>query len=335
MGRLLVCRNRGEQTGVLTSVGRLLVLAATLLAAACGAAVPAASPTVRQPLPEAELKYRVMDAGGRIEFCDRDFYPIARNDERELAQQHSAEIQADADTHAAIVRRVGTDTLAVYREWKALGALTLGPVSFGGPTVAQTRAFSYRSTGTFGAATPAPRRGGTQIEGNVDLFGAVKITRRTDAGPLNCPICLAIGTRIATPWGEVAVEDLRVGDVVWTAEADGARVAAPVVAIGGTPVPPTHEVVRLVLDDGREALVSPGHPTADGRRVADLRVGDVLDGARLASAERQPYTGGATFDILPAGVTGSYWASGIRLGSTLRAPRQPVSSFVRNSTIRR
>jgi hypothetical protein len=30
------------------------------------------------------------------------------------------------------------------------------------------------------------------------------------------------------------------------------------------------------------------------------------------------YDGGATFDILPGGVTGAYWANGVLLGSTLR-----------------
>ena len=295
------------------------MLAAALLAAACGGVIPAASPSPQAPLAEAELKYRVMDAGGRIEFCDRDFYPIARADERELAQQHLAEIQADPETYAAIVKRVGTDALAVYREWKALAALVLGPLSFGGPNVPQTRPFAYRAAGSFGAATPAPKRAaGTQIEGNVDPFGTVRIAKRTDAGPLNCPICLARGTRIATPAGDVAVEDLRAGDVVWTADANGSRVTAPLLAIGSTPVPASHEVVRLVLDDGRVVLVSPGHPTADGRRVGDLAAGDALDGARVTSVAHEPYGGGATFDILPAGATGTYWANGIRLGSTLR-----------------
>jgi hypothetical protein len=85
------------------------------------------------------------------------------------------------------------------------------------------------------------------------------------------------------------------------------------------PVPATHEVVRLALDDGRVVYVSPGHPTADGRRVGDLVAGDAMDDARIASVERVAYSGGATYDILPAGTTGAYWANGVVLGSTLRA----------------
>lgn len=295
-------------------MGGRLALVLALLASACGT-FPSASPTPPPvPLSAAELKYRVMDAGGRIQFCDPDFYPIARADESALAQQRIGAIQADADTYAAIVKRVGTDVLAVYREWKALNALVLTP----GAAAPQTDSFKYRSTGTSGGATPAPKQNGTQVEGTVDLFGTVDITKRSDAGPLNCPICLARGTRIATPSGDVAVEELRVGDIVWTADAVGARIAAPLVAIGSTPVPSTHEVVRLTLDDGRVTLVSPGHPTADGRTVGDLRADDLLDGARVVSVDRERYDGGATFDILPAGATGNYWANGIRLGSTLR-----------------
>jgi hypothetical protein len=45
----------------------------------------------------------------------------------------------------------------------------------------------------------------------------------------------------------------------------------------------------------------------------------VIDGSRIASVERVAYSGGATYDILPAGATGAYWANGVLLGSTLRA----------------
>ena len=141
---------------------------------------------------------------------------------------------------------------------------------------------------------------------------------RAASGPPPCPICLALGTRIATPGGEVAVEELRVGAIVWTIDERGHRVTAPLVAVGRTPVPGTHQVVRVALDDERTVFVSPGHPTADGRRIGDLAAGDALNGARIATVRRERYLGGATYDILPEGATGAYWANGILLGSTLR-----------------
>jgi len=293
----------------------LLSLCLAVAVTACGTNAAASPTPAPAPLAQAELKYRVMDAGGRIEFCDPDFYPVARADESAQANLKIAQIQADAETYAAITKRVGTDTLAVYREWKALNALVFGQLTFGSPLVAQAYPFSYLSTG--GPSATASKANGIQVEGQVDLFGKVNITKRTSAGPLNCPICLALGTRIAAPSGELAVEDLRVGDVVWTS-IDGSRVAAPLVAVGRTPVPSTHEVVRLGLSDGRVVYVSPGHPTADGRYVGELRPGDELDGASVIDAERVAYSGGFTFDVLPAGSSGAYWANGVLLGSTLR-----------------
>lgn len=282
---------------------RIGIAVAALLLASCGGIAGTRPTPLPSPLPSAELKYRAMDAAGRIWFCDPDFYPIGRADERDLAHQKLPQIQGDAETYAAITSRVGTDELAVYREWKALNALQLQPTN-------DVFAFGYLVQKTSSA--------GERVEGRVSPSGQVTILFRTAAGPLNCPICLARGTRIATPSGDVPVEDLRAGDVVWTSDARGERVAAPLVAVGSMPVPSTHEVVRLVLDDGRVVLVSPGHPTADGRHVGDLAVGDSVDGARVASVVREAYAGGATFDILPAGSTGTYWANGALLRSTLR-----------------
>jgi Hint domain-containing protein len=141
---------------------------------------------------------------------------------------------------------------------------------------------------------------------------------RMPSTPPACPICLAIGTRIATPSGDVPVEDLRLGDFIWTLDAGGARVAVALVAVGRAPVPPAHEVTRLVLSDGRALDVSPGHPDAAGRAVGKLVAGDPYDGAVVVSADRVRYDGGATFDVRPAGDTGLYWANGVLLASTLR-----------------
>jgi hypothetical protein len=84
-----------------------------------------------------------------------------------------------------------------------------------------------------------------------------------------------------------------------------------------TPVPSSFEVVRVVLSDGRTVTASPGHPTADGRAIGDYRAVEVLDGAIVISVERVAYDGGATYDLLPDGATGLYWANGVLLKSTL------------------
>jgi hypothetical protein len=140
---------------------------------------------------------------------------------------------------------------------------------------------------------------------------------REASGPPPCPLCLARGILIDTPDGPVPVEHLRSGMTVWTADADGRRIPARVLQVGSTPVLPSHQVVHLVLADGRTVDASPGHPLPDGRTLAELRPGDAVDGSTVTSADLIAYDGGATFDLLPSGPTGAYWANGIPLGSTL------------------
>jgi len=302
---------RRRLTGVrLSQTARLLSIVAALLLAACGGGSATPTPTP-PPLTEAHLKYRVIDELGRPWFCDPDFYPIARADERDLARQRFPELQKDAQTFSAIVARLKLpgptyttdEQLAIYREWKTLNALPLQPAG-------DVWGFAYLAQKTGGT--------GEGVEGRVSAQGRVTVLSRAAAGAPPCPICLARGTRIATPRGDVAVEELQVGDVVWTIGARGERVAARLLAVGRTAVPLTHEVVRLALDDDRVVFASGGHPTADGRRVGELATGDALDGAHVVSAERVRYGGRATYDILPDGATGAYYANGVLLGSTLR-----------------
>jgi len=277
---------------------------------------PTVSPTP-SPAPGgltyAQLEYRLVDRFGRLLFCDPDYYPVARADEQALAHERLPGIQQDAPTFSAILAHLGIapagtytsdQELAIYRDWKMLNALHLEQVSGG-----------FHFLATFGSQST---KQGARVDGTIDGRGNVTVASSVASGQPPCPICLARGTRIATPSGDVAVENLRVGDVVWTRDAAGARVAAPLVEIGSTPVPTTHRVVALRFADGRAVYVSPGHPIADGRKVGDLTAGDAYDGAVVTRADLVPYAGGATFDLLPAGATGTYWANGVLLGSTLR-----------------
>ncbi|HXS29595.1 MAG TPA: Hint domain-containing protein, partial [Steroidobacteraceae bacterium] len=130
-----------------------------------------------------------------------------------------------------------------------------------------------------------------------------------------CPICAAPDTPIATPHGEQPIASLRVGDLVFSQDHD-AIVAVPLLKVGRTAVA-RHRVVRVTLEDGRMLQISPGHPTADGRTFGDLLAGGQLDAQHaLLSAELVPYAYDATFDILPASSTGTYYAAGVLIGST-------------------
>lgn len=133
-----------------------------------------------------------------------------------------------------------------------------------------------------------------------------------------CPICLAGNTLIDTPSGKILVKDLKVGMPVWTTDKTGQRIYDVIMKTSKVPVSPTHRMVHLVLDDGRALFISPGHPTIDGRTVGDLTINNLYDGASVVNIERVSYGENATYDILPFGDTGFYWANGILVGSTLR-----------------
>jgi hypothetical protein len=92
----------------------------------------------------------------------------------------------------------------------------------------------------------------------------------------------------------------------------------PVAILGVRRVPARdHAVVRLRLDTGAVLEISGAHPTADGRTIGDLRAGDTLDGAKVLEATLIPYADDATYDILPASDSATYFAGGVLIGSTL------------------
>lgn len=133
-----------------------------------------------------------------------------------------------------------------------------------------------------------------------------------------CPRCLPPEAQIATPTGAIAVSALTPGTLVWSTDADGRRVAVPVVRVGSLPTPPAHTLLVVSLADGRTVTASPEHPIADGRPLAALAPGDLLDGARIVAIEVRAHGDRHTFDLLPAGPTRAYWADGVLLTSTLR-----------------
>ncbi len=272
-------------------------------------------PTAVPTLPSAsfspsELKYRLLAQFPNFFYCDPDFYPIARADELSLALQRFPAVQADREAFQAILAHLNLtgatsfaddQKLRIYQEYKRLNAIHL-----------QLAGDKYQ----FQIMTAENGQQGMQIQGTIDGAGNIVVQQKT-AAFATCPICLAVHTRIATPNGSIAVENIKPGDVIWTMDASGSRVAEPVLQVVRVPVSAGHLLVHVVLADGRELWASRGHPTADGRVLADLHPGDVLDGSRIVSADIIPYDGAATYDILPAGPTGAYWADGILIGSTL------------------
>lgn len=134
-----------------------------------------------------------------------------------------------------------------------------------------------------------------------------------------CPLkCLSSSTTISTNTGSVNVKNLKLGMLVWTLTGNGVKELQPIVKLSTIDVGTNHRVSHLILSDGRIADVSPNHPTTDGRIVGQLQKGDKYDGSTVLSNQSIVYQDTKTYDLLPAGDTGYYFANGILMGSTLK-----------------
>jgi hypothetical protein len=128
-------------------------------------------------------------------------------------------------------------------------------------------------------------------------------------------MCASPDTPIATPDGDRPIADLRPGDLVYSSDHSAIR-AVPVVAINRVPVQ-GHKVMRVALSTGRVLEISGPHPLGKGGAIEDLRAGMRVDGLDISWVEWVDYTRPFTYDILPASETGSYFAAGVELRSTL------------------
>ncbi len=135
-------------------------------------------------------------------------------------------------------------------------------------------------------------------------------------GAIAVAACCHPETMISTPDGDEAISDLSVGDLVLTVH-EGRVVARPLRAVQAIAVH-DHVVQRVLLGNCETLEITPNHPTADGRGIGELVVGDYLGGVRIVATEPVPYEEAATFDILPDSDTGTYFAGGAHLGSTMR-----------------
>lgn len=257
-----------------------------------------------------ELKYRLIDKFGEPFYCDPYQYPIAREGQEEQdALAQFASIRSNQEEFSAILKRLSitekadyttAEKVSIFREYNKLNiAITL-----------------TASSDKYDFDLKLGENPGERIEGTITRAGKIAVTKRETVFN-TCPICLAAGTLIDTPDGLVPVEKLHLGIPIWTTDEVGNRIVGSVIDTTKTQAPMSFLLTRITLEDGRSVTASPGHPAADGRALAYYRVGDVLDGARIVSIESITYSNSATYDILPSGPTGLYWANGILLGSTI------------------
>lgn len=286
--------------------------------------MPPPPPVTLEKLDLVDLRLRILDQYPGFEFCDPDFYPIARWDEKQRAVELFPQIRSDSLTMDVILVHLKLNgvkefsdeqKLAIYREYKKLRAIRLEVVE-GTQYINNTRyhfSIFYSTSSIIGDYKTNTRN----AEGTITLDREISVSKDQEAY-LNCPICLSGETQIDTPKGLIAVRDMRLGMLVWTLDARGHRVATIIRETGKTSFLSLPAMIHLTLEDGRRLTVSPSHRLADGRPIGSLSVGDEVENSRVSSLKLISNEEGATYDILPSGGTGKYWANGILLQSTLK-----------------
>jgi hypothetical protein len=259
------------------------------------------------PRSQAELKFSVIDRVGDPMVCTGWGVPNPPF----TPDTEYPRIVADLPTYLAILRheRLPPTLLSqpqvatVYRAWLKLNAVVL------------TWRDGYYNFKLYPGPWPSEQLENDTI-GRVDLFGRVYDVREgPDMGA--CPICLAKMTLIATPIGPVPITRLAAGMHVWSVDSSGRPVEAIVMRVAARNDVAGSELVHVALADGRNLTASAPHRLADGRPIGSLQAGDPVAGVRVVAVDLVPDLGGSTYDLLPSGDTGEYWADGILLQSTL------------------
>ena len=288
-----------------------IIIGVAITAVSCAGSSP--SDTTSTPLSLFDLRYSTLDAYPNYFWCDPDFYPIGSpGGELANALAQFDNIQSNTPEFTAIINRIGLDRktaytseekLLVYRQHKLLTKVLVD--------------FQPASDG-FTFVVRVGEGQGQRITGNISTTGIITVTK-TESSFNTCPICLSKGTLIDTPDGPVPVDQLIAGALVWTLDRNGERVAAAVIKTTRTPEPSVFELLRISLADGRALTASPRHPASDGRLLGNLRLGEQLDGSAIITIEQVVYEG-RTYDILPEGSSGTYWANAILLANTIAGP---------------
>lgn len=133
----------------------------------------------------------------------------------------------------------------------------------------------------------------------------------------DCCHCLSKGSLVSTPSGDIKVENLKTGDVVWTNNSNGKRIKSKIIKAAKVSVQKNHMMLKVTTIDNTTIIVSPEHPDRNGIPLIKALRNLDLNQVNIKNVELIKYKNKFTYDILPEGETGNYWANGILLGSTL------------------
>ncbi len=157
-----------------------------------------------------------------------------------------------------------------------------------------------------------------------------KINGEFVIGPANSCRCMPNTARILSSRGEIQIDNIQIGDSVYTFNYFHGKIMEPIIQVNKILVQKDYIMTKITLEDGRCIQASPKHPIPiekdylnssktqyEELLFSEIKIGDYVDNSRVSSIELVNYNGGFTYDILPAGESGYYWADGILVGSTL------------------
>lgn len=310
-------RCRVRRQGIVRKVGFVAFVLTLMMLFVTACARAASPPATGSPTPAGgttvqvwQLRYLLLGHYIEFAYCDPDLFPVAHGDELAAADDWWSHANRSSPEIGAILAHrslreplTADQQLSAYRDHKRLNVIAMTAVPAG---------YDYElPTSASGGGEPDQT-----ILGLISSDGVIHERLRSPR-PGGCPICLEASTRIATPHGEVLVVDIKPGDLVWSVDASGHRIAVPVERIAQRATPGPHLMLRVALSDGRALIAASAHPAANGTYLGALRTAQPYDGATIASIGWVPSTAPATHDLLPGGPTGNYWANGILIGSTL------------------
>lgn len=156
-----------------------------------------------------------------------------------------------------------------------------------------------------------------------DLSDGTYIYKHWETGKLfrsnkNTCKCLTSACKIRTIHGYREVEELTIGDSIATID-NGDTIFLPIIQTNKIAVEQEkHIICNIEFLNGIKISVSSEHPASDYKsEIGSLKPGDILNGLVVTSIEKTINKEKFTYDILPAGSTGTYWVNGVLLGSTL------------------
>lgn len=155
-----------------------------------------------------------------------------------------------------------------------------------------------------------------------------KYSDREFRGTPNRCKCLPASTLISTPNGDIAIHQLKENDIVLTTNLKGETIEVPIKMTNKVLVSEGHSMIVLELSDGRKLQVTAEHPSAVvSKSIDQYSIGEEINGSVITQKSVIIYEEEYTYDILPSGETGFYWANGILIGSTLTTINRLVSDL--------